>query len=99
MFSSQEINNEQKKSSWIRAVNLPEANQLLKFIPEVVPTLNSCAHMMRKNTIFCFRTIITNKDDLANTSYKYKTQYVGNVIDIYNGVGDQYCIVLTGMVP
>ena len=73
---------------------MPEANQLLKFIPEAVPTLNSCAHMMRKNTISCLRTIRKNKDDLVNTNYKYKTQYRGN-----NGVGDQYQIALTGVVP
>ena len=56
------------KSSWIGAVDLPEANQLLKFIPEVVPTLNSCAHMLRKNTISCLQTIRKNKHDLANMS-------------------------------
>ena len=46
---------------------------------------------MRKNTISCLCTIRKNKDD---TNHKYKTQYRGN-----NGVGDQYHIDLTGMVP
>ena len=58
----------QKKSSWRGAVDLPETNQLLKFIPEAVPTLNSCVHMMRKYTISCLHTIRKNKDDLANTT-------------------------------
>ena len=60
-----------KESSWIGVLDLPEANKLLKYIPEVVPTLNSydnmCAHE-RKNTISCLRTIRKNKDDLANTT-------------------------------
>ena len=47
-------------------MDLPEANKLLKYIPEVVPTLNSydnmCAHE-RKNTISCLHTIRKNKDD------------------------------------
>ena len=33
------------KCSWRGVVNLPEANQLLKIIPEAVPTLNPCANM------------------------------------------------------
>ena len=57
-----------KKSSWRGAVDLAEANQLLKFILEAVPTLNKCAHMMHNNTISCLRTIRKNKDDLANTT-------------------------------
>ena len=31
--------------------------------------------------------------------YKYKTQYRGNSSDIHYGIGDQYLIVLTIMVP
>ena len=31
--------------SWRRVVELPEANQLLKYIPEAVPTLNSYANI------------------------------------------------------
>ena len=49
----------------------------------------TCAHKMRKNTISCLRTIRENKDDLANTTYKYESQYRGNSSDIHNGVGDQ----------
>ena len=52
---------------------------------------------MRKNTSSCLRTIRKNKDDLAKTTYKYKTQYRGNSRDIHYGVGDQYLI--DGMVP
>ena len=73
---------------------LPEANKLLKYIPKVVPTLNSydnmCAHKC-KNTISCLCTIRKNKDD--------ETQYRGNSSDIHNIVGDQYHIDLIGMVP
>ena len=72
---------------------MPKANQLLKYIPEAVPTLNSndniCIHDA-KNTISCRHTIITNKDDLANSTFKYETQYRGNIRDIHNGVGDRY---------
>ena len=71
-------------------MDLPEAYQLLKFTLEAVTTLNSCVHMMHKNTISCLHTIRKNKDDLANTTYKYETQY--------RGVGDQYHITLTGNV-
>ena len=34
-----------KESSWIGVVDLLEANLLLKFIPEVVPTLKSYDNM------------------------------------------------------
>ena len=63
--------------SWRGVVNLPEANQLLKIIPEAVPTLNPCANMCQydvcKNTISCWRIIRKNKDDLAKTINKYET--------------------------
>ena len=59
----------------------------------------TCAQKMRKNTISYLRTIRKNKDDLTNTTYKYKTQYRGNSSDIHNGVGDQYHIAMTGMAP
>ena len=36
-----EIYNEQKESSWRGVVDLPEAIQLLKYILEAVPTINS----------------------------------------------------------
>ena len=88
-----EINNEQKEKQ------LERSSGLLKYKPEAVPTLNSCMHMMRKNAISCLRTIRKNKDDLTNTTYKYKTQYRVNSSDIHNGVGDQYHIAMTGMVP
>ena len=45
----------------------------------------TCAQKMRKNTISYLCTIRKNNDDLANTNYKYKTQYKGN-----NSVGDQW---------
>ena len=75
---------------------MPEANQLLKFIPEAVPNLNSNDNVqtMRKNTIFCLCSIRKNKDNLGNTNYSYKTQYRGNY-----SVGEQYHIALTDMVP
>ena len=44
-------------------------------------------------------TVCTQSDDLADTTYKYETQYGGNSSDIYNGVGDKNLIALTGMVP
>ena len=59
-------------------MDLLEANQLLNYKPEAVPTLNSymitCAQKMRKNTISCLRTIRKNKDDLANTTHKNETK-------------------------
>ena len=58
-----------------------------------------CADKMCKNTISWLRTIRKNKDYLAKKTYKYETQYSGNISDILNGVGDQYHIALTGMVP
>ena len=54
---------------------------------------------MRKNTSSCLGTIRKNKDNLAKTTHKYETQYKGNSSDIHYGVGDQYLIALTGMVP
>ena len=59
----------------------------------------TCAHTVRKNTISCLRTFRKSKDDLANKTYKYETQYRVNSSDIHNGVGDQYHIAMTGMVP
>ena len=38
-----------KKSSWRGVVDLPEANQLLKYKPEAVPTLNSRDNMCTKD--------------------------------------------------
>ena len=64
-------------------MDLPEANLLLKYIPEAVPTINSYDNMC-KNTISCLRTIRKNKDDLANTTYKYETQDRVNSSDIHN---------------
>ena len=59
----------------------------------------TCVQKMRKNTTYYLRTIRKNKDDLTNTTYKYKTQYMGISSDIHNGVGDQYHIAMTGMAP
>ena len=53
-----------KESSWRGVVYLPEANQLLKYIPEAVPTLNSYANMCKHNAQECYfllRTIRKNK--------------------------------------
>ena len=38
-----------KESSWRGAVDLPEANLLLKYIPEAVPTINSFDNMCAKD--------------------------------------------------
>ena len=38
-----------KESSWRGVVDLSEANQLLKYKPEAVPTLNSCDNMCTKD--------------------------------------------------
>ena len=35
--------------SWRRVFNLPEANQLLKYMPEAVPALNANANMCKKD--------------------------------------------------
>ena len=39
------------------------------------------------------------KYDLANTAYKYKTNYRGKISNINNVVGDQYLVALTGRIP
>ena len=38
-----------KENSWRGVVDLPEANLLLKYIPEVVPTINSYDIMCAKD--------------------------------------------------
>ena len=38
-----------KESSWRGVVDLPEANLLLKYIPEAVPTINSYDNMCAKD--------------------------------------------------
>ena len=46
--------------SWRRVVDLPESNQLLKYIPEAAPTLNSYANMLKQDAqeyYFLLRTI------------------------------------------
>ena len=61
--------------SWIRVVDLTKANQLLKYLPEAVPTLNSmltCANKMRKKTISCCTQLEKTK-----TTDKYETHYRG----------------------
>ena len=53
--------------SWRGVVDLPEATQLLKYLPEAVPTLNPCANTCKHDAqeyYFLLRTIIKNKDDL-----------------------------------
>ena len=62
-----------KESSWRGVVDLPAANQLLKYITEAVPTLNSYANMCKHDTqeyYFLLRTIRQKK-----TTYKYETHY------------------------
>ena len=44
-----EINNKQKGEQFGGVVDLPEANQLLKYKPEAVPTLNSRDNMCTKD--------------------------------------------------
>ena len=66
-----------KESSWRGVVDLPEANQLLKYKPEAVPTLNSYDNMCGQDAqeyYFLF----------ANTTYNYETQYRDNSSDIHN---------------
>ena len=58
-----------------RVVDLVEANQLLKYIPEAVPTLNSYANMCRQDAqeyYFLLRTIRKTK-----TTYNYETDSLG----------------------
>ena len=78
-----------------------EANQILKY-KKTLPTLNSYDNMCeqeRKNNFSCLHTIRKTKDDLANTTYKYQTQYRGNCSYIHNDMGDQCHIALKDMVP
>ena len=76
-----------KESSWRGVVDLLEANQLLKYIPEAVLTLNSCANMykqVRRRTISCCAQLEKTK-----TTHKYKTHNRGkDAIYNQNGVGD-----------
>ena len=61
--------------SWSRVVDLPKANQLLKYKPEAVSTLNSYANMckqVRRNTISCCAQLEKTK-----TTNKYKTHNRG----------------------
>ena len=53
--------------SWKGVVDLPEANQLLKYRPEAGPTLNSYANLCNQDALeyyFLLRTYRKNKDDL-----------------------------------
>ena len=64
-------------------MDLPEANQLMKYIPETEATLNSYDNMFTHDAqeyYYFLRTIRKNIEDLAN---KYETQYRGNSSDIY----------------
>ena len=79
-----------------RVVDLPESNQLLNYIQEAVPTLNSCAIMCKHDEqeyYFLLHTIRKNKDN-----YKYKTHYRSKEAYLYNVVGIEYHIALTGMI-
>ena len=42
------------ESSWKGVVDLPEANQLLKYKPKAVPTLNSFDNMCEQEYYFLF---------------------------------------------
>ena len=55
------------ESRWRGVVDLPEANQLLKYKPEAVPTLNSCDNMCTNDVqeyYFLFAHNQKNKDNL-----------------------------------
>ena len=59
-----------------RVVDLQEADQLLKYIPESVPTLNSYANMCKHDAqeyYFPLCTIRRRK----KTNYKFETHYRG----------------------
>ena len=69
---------------------MPEANQLLKYIPEAVPTLNSYANMCRNDVQeYCFLLFRFKK---TKTTYKYETHYRAKKRYIYVPVlvTDQY---------
>ena len=58
--------------SWRRVVDLPEANQLLKYIPEAVTTPNSmlrCTNKMPKNNIFFCAQLEKTKTTLVSTRH------------------------------
>ena len=64
-----------KETSLRGVVDLPEENQLLKYIPEAVHTLNSYANMCKYDAqeyYFLLHTIRKSK-----TTYKHKTHYKG----------------------
>ena len=65
-----------KESRWREVVDLWEANQLLKYIPEAEPTLNLYDNMCTDDAqeyYFLFAHNYKNKDDLGNTTHKYDT--------------------------
>ena len=82
-----------KDSSWRGVVDLPEANQLLEYKPEAVPTINSydnmCAQDEQENTISCLRTIkkqkTTQQTQLVSTRHNTRA-----ILVIYIMVWDRH---------
>ena len=76
--------------SWRRVVDLQEASQLLKYIPEAVPTLNSYANMCRHDAQeYCFLLCTIRKKQRLLINTKLTTGAKKQYIYIYNGVGDK----------
>ena len=59
-----------KESRWRGVVDLREANQLLNYIPEAVPTLNSYATMYKQEYYVLFANNYKEKRDGALQEYK-----------------------------
>ena len=59
-----------KESSWRGVVDMPDANQLLKYKPEAVPNLNSYDNMCARILFPVCAKFRKNEDDLAHTTYK-----------------------------
>ena len=58
--------------SWRRVVDLPKANQLLKYITEAVPTLKLYANMCKQYAQEYYLQL-----EKTNTTYEYETHYRG----------------------
>ena len=90
------------ESSWIGGVELLEANHILKYKQEAVPTLNSYDNMWAKDaqdTIFCAqleKINTTRQTQLISTRHNKGTLLVIYIMVFVTT--DQYHIALAGMV-
>ena len=97
-----EINDEQKEKQLERSSGLAGGKSTIELYTGSSTYFKlMCAHDAQEYYfLFAHNQKIQrrlSKYDLA--THKYETPYRGNISDIHNGVGDQYYIAMTGMVP